>query len=117
MIYYYYYSKIAFYTDDDLLQEAPLRTIVKVNFSLALPLFSNLETKVIFECITTIRGQPEQFGSIHSFKVVSAGRNVDGVMSEVISNRINPVFSTRSPGGFYADSAELDLGIVTNTGI
>ena len=105
-----------------LMQSAGIGQIVKVNITLVIPLFTNLRTKLMFSCIDTSTGQPKQFANILSFSVISMGKNVDGLMSEINQLGFNPTMSRLSSNGykyyenFYNDTAVLDMGVLTNTG-
>ncbi len=73
-----------------------------------------------FSCIQNSSGILTQFGNILSFKIISAGKNVDGLLAE--KDDIIPLMSKLPPNGkkyvenYYNDTAELDLGVLTNTG-
>ena len=101
---------------------AAIGQIVKVNITLTIPLFTNLRTKLMFTCIDTSTGQPKQFANILSFSVISMGKNVDGLMSEVNELGLYPQVSSLTSNGYkyyenyYNDTAVLDMGVITNTG-
>jgi hypothetical protein len=102
---------------------AGIGQIVTANISINIPQFSNLRTILTFSCLTTVSGVQKQFANILSFNVISMGKNVDGLMSEINKLGLNAKMSSISPNGlkyfenFYNDTATLDLGVVTNTGI
>lgn len=98
------------------------RTPVKVNLKLTIPQFNNVRTIIKLSCSEIDQNNTDkkiQFGHILSFKIVNAGRNVDGLMSENKYLGIKPKFSTESSESVLAetyDTATLDLGVITNTG-
>lgn len=74
---------------------------------MTIPQFNNAFTQVKLKLLD---GLQNQFGYIESFKVINAGRNVDGIMSDVNSGvKLMTLTSLK-------DLAELNLGVVTNTG-
>ena len=94
-------------TSESTLSAAILETIT-VNINVTIPQFNNLRVRLNVTCVQTSQSTqlPIEFGYITSLKVVSAGRNLDAVLSE--SELLIPMLN-----GSYA---YLDLGVVTNTG-
>ncbi|RNA15674.1 hypothetical protein BpHYR1_008571 [Brachionus plicatilis] len=93
-------------------QQVSIRQSLKLNISLKIPPYSNCRTKIIFSCVDKTSGR--QFCQINSTRIVSFGKNVDGLKNEYLNNLILTEFN-RSAMTFYNDMAILDLGIVTNT--
>ncbi len=94
-------------TSESTLSAGILETIT-VNINVTIPQFNNLRVRLNVTCVQTSQSTllPIEFGYITSLKVVSAGRNLDAVLSE--SELLIPTLN-----GSYA---YLDLGVVTNTG-
>ena len=83
-----------------------------------IPLYSNLRTILNISTVDSVTGQ--QFAHIQSVKILSAGRNVDGLVNEFNKGFLQPSFSRAAKSGdlsFYNDNAIFDLGIITNTSI
>lgn len=79
--------------------------------NLTLPIFSNLRLQIKYQC-----GDITPFANIKSFKVASAGRNVDGFMSDILNGRIEANYSNQDPTMFINNTVEMDLAVITNTG-
>ena len=86
-----------------------------LNLTVQIPPFSNARLKVKFYCIDVTSNS--RFAQVMSARILSAGRNVDGFMTDYASgNKLKPIFSTNATGGvFYVDTVVFDLGIITNT--
>ena len=95
---------------------------VKVNIEVNIPQFNNIRTIIKFSCSEANKTNPKnkiQFGQLISLKLLMAGRNVDGLMSENNHFGFKANFTSESTHGALAktsDTATLDLGVVTNTG-
>ena len=88
-----------------------------VNITLNIPPFSNLRTVLNVSAIDLSTNK--QFGAIQSLKIISAGRNVDGLLNEYnLGLMPGPTFyMSASDAAFYYDTAVFDLGIITNTSL
>ena len=91
-------------------QSASIRQSLKINLAITIPPYSNCRAKIVFSCVHNQR----QFCHFNSLKIVSFGKNVDGLKSEYEKNLMLTNFN-KSVLAFYNDTAILDLGIVTNT--
>ncbi len=80
---------------------------LKANITLTIPQFNNVRTRLYIECFQTsaTTGLDYDVANITSLRVVSAGRNLDALLSE---------FDLKST--LNGSRAFLDFGIVTNTG-
>ena len=95
-----------------------VKQIVPVIVTLNVPPYSNLRTILNISTVDSVTGQ--QFAHIQSLKILSAGRNVDGLFNEFNKGFLQPSFSRTAKSGdssFYYDNAIFDLGIITNTSI
>ncbi len=70
---------------------------------------------MIYSCLDAATGI--SFCNIESFRVISAGRNVDGLMADIPNDRILGTYNSSSEINFHNDTATLDLGVITNTGL
>lgn len=93
-------------------QTASIGQSLTLNLSINIPPYSNCRTKLVFSCVDNLSAR--QFCHINSIKIVSFGKNVDGLQNEYLNNLILPLFD-KTAMTYYNDSASLDLGIVTNT--
>lgn len=93
-----------------------IRQSVTYNATIRVPPFSNIRSVLYFSCIDVVTGRA--FCNINSVSVTSAGCNVDGFWQEYSYGLIPVIFSrTTTTDNFYNDTATLDLGFLTNTGI
>lgn len=94
-----------------------IKETVKKTINLTLPIFSSLRLQIEEVCAGMIF-----WCHFKSFKVLSAGRNVDGFMSDILNGRIKANFfkknpsSSRPPNIFHNNGVNIDLGVITNTG-
>jgi hypothetical protein len=89
-----------------------IKDVVPVVFNLNIPPNSNYKVALEFKCVD-VAGQ---FGQIQSAKILSMGRNIDGLMREYKAGRILSVSNKSGIGeSYYYDSIKIDLGIITNT--
>ena len=95
---------------------AYLRQLVSTQVQISIPLFYNLRTKITLKCVDNKTNQ--QFADIKSLRVISLGQNIDGLFNEYNKSLMPTIFNTSVLNAqFYKDTAILDLGIITNTGI
>ncbi len=85
---------------------------VTSHICIKFPDFANARTIVSLNCIDPVTGR--QFCSFLSMKIVSAGRNVDGLMSEYTYKLMKPTYNNLTDP-IYTSSVTFDLGIITNT--
>jgi hypothetical protein len=93
-----------------------IRQMVPIIIHINIPPYSNVRTILNVSTVDTISNQ--QFASIQSLKILSAGRNINGLMNEYSKNFLTPVYSKTAKSGdssFYNDNALFDFGIITNT--
>ena len=89
-----------------------IRKLLKLQVTLTIPPNSNVKTWAQFKCVDSIG----QFATIESLKIVSMGRNINGLMREYNASRLVPYYYTSGVGeSFYKDMVDFDLGIITNT--
>jgi hypothetical protein len=101
-----------------LTKSVTVKQTVPMIITINIPPYSNLRTVLNISTVDSVTGQ--QFAHIQSLKILSAGRNVDGLMNEYSKGFMQPSFSRTAKSGdssFYFDSAFFDLGIITNTSI
>jgi hypothetical protein len=90
-----------------------IKQLVTFRVNINIPPNSNLPANFTFTCASP----GFQYGHIKAIRVISMGRNIDGLMREYNASFLSPTFySTNSSATFYTDSANFDLGIITNTG-
>jgi hypothetical protein len=101
-----------------LTNRVSVKQTVPILITLNIPPYSNLRTVLNMSTVDSVTGQ--QFAHIQSIKILSAGRNVDGLMNEYGKGFMQPTFYRTARSGdssFYYDNAIFDLGIITNTSI
>ena len=91
---------------------AGIRNSLALQVTLTIPPNSNVKTVIQFKCVDSTG----QFANIESLKIVSMGRNINGLMREYNASLLVPTYYTSGVGeSFYNDSVSFDLGIITNT--
>jgi hypothetical protein len=91
-----------------------IRQSVNIKFKINVPSYSNIRLVLNFSCVQS----GVQFARIDSLGISSIGKNIDGLAKEYEAQLLNPVFSRKdSLANFHQDTAEFDLGIITNTSI
>lgn len=95
---------------DPSIQTVSIRQLLNLSFSIKIPPYTNCRAKILLSCVKNQR----QFCDINSLKIVSFGKNVDGLKNEYSKNLIFEKLN-KSVLAYYNDTAILDLGIVTNT--
>jgi hypothetical protein len=89
--------------------------MVTYGFKIYLPTFSEGRLQIT---IASIQNASSVTVDIVSADIISAGINVGSFMYEyALGNKYHWSYSSSVPGSTYQDTAYLDLGVVTNTGI
>jgi hypothetical protein len=88
---------------------------VTFDFKIYLPTYSQGRLQIT---IYSIQNASSVTVDIVSADILSAGINVGSFMNEYsLGNKYHWTYSSSVPGSTYQDTAYLDLGVVTNTGL
>ncbi len=99
------------YTNNSNIQVTNITTF---NVSIYIPAFTNHLLQVVISSLNYASMRP--FADIRSARIVSMGRNVDGLFNDYsLYGKHQPEFVS-SVDEYYADHVVFDLGIITNTG-
>lgn len=93
-----------------------IRQTYSYTYWLIVPPFTNSRLSLTASCMDRITGRIPC--TILSLQLVSMGRNIDGLWSEYSYGLMSPTYYRNSTlDNYYNDTAFIDLGIVTNTGM